>query len=298
MWKNRKTVLLTFAMAFVLSFLGAQENQSLRVMTYNIWNGFDWGKDTDRKANAIQWIKSKKPDVLALQEMCGYDEQQLKKDAQQWGHPYVQLLKSEGYPTALTSNKPIVLKERALDSFWHGLLHCSTYGIDFFVIHLSPFDSGIRLDEARQITERIQNLKNNRYIILGDFNAFSPMDASWMEKKDALRRQYAENKNKEYSNLREGEFDYAVLSEFLAAPSIDVCLGKIDLKQGTSYPTKVFTNPNDKKSGASAKGRRIDFILSSPSLTKHCIKAQVYNQEETHLLSDHYPIMAEYQIAQ
>ena len=125
-------------------------------MTYNIWNGFEWGKDSVRKDNCIEWIKSQDPDVLALQELCGYTEEQLRKDAVRWGHPHVQLLKTEGYPTALTSKRPIKLKERMVEPFWHGLLHCESFGIDFYIVHLSPADSKIRLDEAQMITKRIK----------------------------------------------------------------------------------------------------------------------------------------------
>ncbi len=41
------------------SFSQEQEISNVRIMTYNIWNGFDWGRDSKRKANCINWIKSK-----------------------------------------------------------------------------------------------------------------------------------------------------------------------------------------------------------------------------------------------
>ena len=206
-------------------------------MTYNIWNGFEWGKDSTRKENCIQWIKSQKPDVLALQELCGYTEQQLKEDARKWGHQYVQLLKTEGYPTALTSNQPIQLKERVVKPFWHGLLHCKTYGIDFFVVHLSPADCDFRLKEAKMIAKKVIELSTKNYIILGDFNALSPFDANILERNDQLKEKYkSEKKNNEYSNLRLGEFDYSVIAQFLALPAIDVCLNRME-------PTAAYTFP-------------------------------------------------------
>ena len=186
-YKNGVLIGIAIVLCHAFSFAQEQENVKVSIMTYNIWNGFDWGKDATRKASCINWIKSKKPDILALQELCGYDEEQLKEDALKWGHPYVQILKTEGYPTALTSNKPIQVKERIMVSFWHGLLHCETYGIDFFVVHLSPSDSDIRLEEAKQITKKINELQTDSYVILGDFNALSPMDASWIEKNQDLK---------------------------------------------------------------------------------------------------------------
>lgn len=287
--------LATFILTFGFSFSQDRDTANLRIMTYNIWNGFDWGKDTTRKSDCITWIRSQNPDILALQELCGYDEQQLRDDALLWGHPYVQILKTEGYPTALTSKQPIETKERITESFWHGLLHCMTYGIDFFVVHLSPADSQIRLQEAKQITEKIAKLDSDAYIILGDFNAISPMDATWVHENQSLKSKYSSNQEDKYSNLRLGEFDYSVISEFLACPSVDVCLGKVNLEEGHTFPTPILIGKYDNTSLTIVENRvRIDYILASPSLAKSCKQAHIFNQKETSFLSDHYPVIAEF----
>ena len=54
------------------------------------------------------------PDVLALQELCGYDEKQLKADAAKWGHNYVKILKTRGYPVGLTSLENQLLQKNLL----------------------------------------------------------------------------------------------------------------------------------------------------------------------------------------
>ena len=271
------------------------EGSSLRVMSYNIWNGFEWGKDSVRKAMCIAWIKKQEPDVLALQELCGYTEEQLRKDALQWGHEYVQLLKTEGYPTALTSNRPIQLKERIVAPFWHGLLHCETYGIDFYVVHLSPADCNIRLAEARMITDRVKEGSTEPYIILGDFNAYSPLDGSWLEENTALRNRALQQSSEEHSNLRIGEFDYSVISEFLALPAVDVCLGKMDLQKAFTFPTAALIGKFNHTDQTVVQYRvRIDHILASPALALNCTFATVFNQQDTQQLSDHFPVMAEF----
>jgi endonuclease/exonuclease/phosphatase family metal-dependent hydrolase len=294
-YKNAILIIIAILLATDLSFSQEAGSTNVRIMTYNIWNGFDWGKDSIRKADCINWIKSKKPDVLALQELCGYTEQQLKEDALKWGHGYVHLLKTDGYPTALTSNKPIKVKERAIDSFWHGLLHCETYGIDFFVVHLSPADSDFRLDEARMITNKIKALQSDSYIILGDFNSMSPFDATWIEQNQDLKAKYTPKKEQKHSNLRLGEFDYSVISEFLATPAVDVSLGKIDLKDGYTFPSPILIGKfNNTPESIVSNRTRIDYILASPALAKRCNKAQVFNQADTNVLSDHYPVLAEF----
>ena len=295
----KERILLILLVLVLSDLLVAQnpEKSTLRIMTYNIWNGFEWGKDSLRHHNTIEWIKSQEPDVLALQELCAYTVEKLQEDALRWGHPYVQILKTEGYPTALTSNKPITLIERIVEPFWHGLLHCKTYGIDFYVVHLSPADCNIRLNEARLITERIQKNKNDAYIILGDFNALSPYDAKRMEMNNELKNRLLQNENKEYSNLRMGAFDYSVVSEFLACPAIDLCLGSIDLHEAFTFPTPALTGRFNQTSETIIRNRvRIDYILSSPALGKSLKRVKIFNQEDTHLLSDHYPMMAELDI--
>ncbi len=298
MKKNRLLVLFLFVFANV-TLAQIQPASQLRIMTYNIWNGFDWGKDSIRKAHTIEWIKGQKPDVLALQELCSYTEALLKEDALQWGHQYVVLLKTEGYPTALSSNRPIILKERIVEPFWHGLLNCETYGIDFYVVHLSPADCNIRLDEARLVSERIRKNKNHSYVILGDFNSISPLDAYWMEKNTGLKDRILSNKNEKYSNLRKGEFDYSVMSEFLACPAVDLCLGRNVLHEAYTFPTPALIGKYNQTSQTVVEYReRIDYILASPALALKCKKVEVFNKEDTHILSDHYPVMAVFDLSQ
>ncbi len=296
------TRLLTFLIFTIPFTMVAQEVEkprkaTLKVMTYNIWNGFDWGKDSVRRRQTVQWIAEQAPDVVALQELCGYTEEQLKMDAAQWGHAYTQLLKTEGYPTGITSNQPIDIVEKKVDTFWHGLLHVRTYGIDFYVVHLSPADVDFRLLEARQITARIQEGAPEHFIILGDFNGHSPMDAQAMELKTGLRERRTPKEGAQYSNLRLGEFDYAAMSEFLALPAVDLALGRVDLvAEGHTFPTPVLVGLYDQTEQTVIQNRvRIDYILASPELAKSCTGLQIFNQRGTHDLSDHYPVMAEFE---
>ncbi|WP_420322643.1 endonuclease/exonuclease/phosphatase family protein [Flagellimonas sp.] len=292
-------ILLMLCVSLTASAQEQSKDSTLKVMSYNIWNGFDWGKDEARREKCVNWIKSKKPDVVALQELCGYTEEMLKEDALKWGHKYVQLLKTEGYPTALTSNRPIELMERKIDSFWHGLLHCKTYGIDFYVVHLSPADAKFRLREAKMIVEDIQKSQSNSYVILGDFNANSPFDAYALEKNNGLREKYRpKSADAKHSNLLNGNFDYSVIGQFLACPAVDLALNKVDLvNQGYTFPSPVLTGKYDHTDKSIVENRvRIDYILASPNLGKTCQRFEIFNHKETHGLSDHYPVMAEFRL--
>jgi len=271
---------------------------SIKVMTYNIWNGFDWGKDLDRKDRLINWVKSKDPDVLALQELCGYTEAQLSQDAAQWGHPFAVLLKTEGYPLGFTSKEPINLVEKMVEPLWHGMLHCQTYGLDFFVVHLSPSDLATRRDEARIITEKIRAVKKEgrQYMVLGDFNALSPFDANHLAGNQALLQRYLESdrKKEKYQNLEHGQLDYSVISAFLSVPTIDVCQKFLDRTPNFTSPTPILIGSYyTSQQEIDEFHKRIDFILTSPELANSCQSAVIYNGPDTGYLSDHYPVMAE-----
>ena len=61
---------LTLTLCFMALGLNAQdEKKPLKVISYNIWNGFDFRKDVERKNNVIDWFAYQKPDVVALQEL-------------------------------------------------------------------------------------------------------------------------------------------------------------------------------------------------------------------------------------
>ena len=276
----------------------SQESQStIKVITYNVWNGFEWGKDTVRKDKLISWVKSQHPDVLALQELNGYTQEKLLADAKKWGHNYAEILKTSGYPVGITSNKPIEVKERILKNMHHGALHCRIACIDFFVIHLSPHSYQKRNEESKIILKKLSKLskKQNMFIVLGDFNSVSPFDSDLYKGKDTLLSSFraAESQNSHIKNLLNGEFEYGVISSFLAYPLIDVTQKyTLGYDERVSFPTQVFET--EKGNGRPEKSRRIDYILVSSFLSKKCINAKVLNQTETSYLSDHYPVMAEF----
>jgi exonuclease III len=123
------------------------------------------------------------------------------------------------------------------------------------------------------------------------------MDAYWMEQKSDLKNKMQSNNNDKYSNLRMGEFDYSVISEFLACPAVDLSLGRIDLHEAYTFPAPVLIGKFSQTSETIVQNRvRIDYILASPSLALKCEKVEIFNTEETHMLSDHYPMMAEFKI--
>lgn len=276
-----------------------ESTTSLKVMTYNIWNGFDWGKDLDRKAELTQWVKSQDLDVLALQELCSYTQEQLRTDAKKWGHNYAVLLKTSGYSVGISSKEPIKLKEKILDNMHHGALHCEIAGIDYFVIHFSPHNRAKRHEESTIIRNKLSQLseQQNKYMVLGDFNALSPFDAHLYTGNSELlaAKRKSESKRDEVRNLLKSQLDYGVISSLLGFPMIDVTQKFTSTwDERVSFPSQVFEI--EKGEGRAATSTRIDYILCSPFLATKCTNAKVLNNKESFYLSDHYPVVAEFNL--
>ncbi len=281
----------------LVTFFSSFSQENLKIMSYNIWNGFDWGKDSVRKEKVCAWIELQNPDVLALQELCGYSQKQLAEDAKKWGHQYAEILKTSGYPVGITSNKPIVVKAKIIENMHHGALHCQTYGIDFMVIHFSPFSHKKRHEEADIILSKLSEIKQqqDKFIVLGDFNAVSPFDAHLYTDNEEMMASMKEREktHKHVRNLAMGELEYGAIGAYLGFPLIDVVQKYTKgLEDRISCPTPVFEK--EKGGGRHPNSRRIDYIMVSPVLGKACTNAKVLNKEETFYLSDHYPVMAEF----
>ena len=291
----KKTLILF--LCFLSAGLHAQD-KDLKVITYNIWNGFDFRKDVDRKNGVIDWLVDQKPDVLALQELCGYDQETLLEDAKKWGHNHAVILKDNCHSVGLTSMSPIVIKEKVLEGLWHGMLHCETFGVDFFVVHLSPKDRDFRVKESNIIISKISSIENKSFVVLGDFNSHSPFDGDIdMESPEFLERiRMSDSNNKANNNLLDSEFDYSVMSSFMSYPLIDVTQRFVSSQDRFTFPAEVLLKNYTSKELLEKNRRRIDFIMASRELAKNCVNSSVHNDKEAGLLSDHYPVVAEFKL--
>ncbi|MEN8203225.1 MAG: endonuclease/exonuclease/phosphatase family protein [Bacteroidota bacterium] len=280
---------------------GAQHGDTLRIITYNIWNGFDWGKDTLRASSFQEWMKTMDSDVAALQELCAYNETKLQQEADRWGHSYAVLLKKSGYSVGLTSRYPIELIEKIFEGMHHGALHCRTAGIDFLVVHLHPGSIKKRRKEMQILLKKIAEIRKSgdRFVVLGDFNAHSPFDAHLYDPEGPLltrMREKGQNKADLTGNLVNNNLDYAVLSGFLSFPLHDVLLPhSTTLWERGSFPGRVLGPLNGESSEQlDARMERIDYILVSESMAPDCVNAKICNGADNWDLSDHYPVIADF----
>ena len=269
--------------------------EKLQVISYNIWNGFE--HDASRRANFINWIKGQQPDILAMTELVGFTEKDLGQLASEYGHKYYAIVKEEGYPVGITSNEPITVVKKQVEGFWHGMLHVKTHGLDMIVTHLSPHDWKFRLKEAQMLTSYIQDNQLDNCMVMGDFNAYSPFDADWVETHAQLieNMQKWDAEQETYRNMRDGRFDYSVLSKFLSIGLTDICRLYVPADKRTTFPAAFLYGWQHGDTRLHGIGERLDYILVSPSLVSRCLDARIHNGIETEGISDHYPVSVDLQ---
>ena len=298
---NKNIILLLIA--FSLNFQVLCQTEQFKVMSYNIWNGFDWGKDKVREDALIEWLKKQDADVIGFQELNGFTADKLQELASRWGHPYSILLKEDGYPIGITSKTPLLLKTKMIGGMWHGMLHAQTLGIDVIVVHLSPQDWKFRRREAEILSDYIQNVLiqsgQEKYMVLGDFNAHSPFDIDFdknnptelrlARQADSIR--LAEKGKDAFINLRMGNTDYSVMAKFLSIPLIDVVRPHIPDSRLKSFPTPLVTKDMDPEDREKYQ-KRIDYILTGTYFEDKVVHAEIINYGQPERLSDHFPVIA------
>lgn len=302
--KKRSPKFFLIIIYFFISLGNASaQKTNLKVITYNIMDGFNFGKDTTRQRKLSKWIKGKQPNVVALQELCGYSDERLKTEALQWDHKFSVLLKNTGYSVGITADRPIKLIERRTEGMWHGMLQVEIDGINFFVIHLSPDDYLIRRRESGIILAKVNSLISNgqECIVLGDFNASSPFDDDLLKDKTLLLNANiaGDAKSDKYKHLANNYFDYSVISMFLSTPMIDVCQKFVPANTRFSYSSPALI-PRYRKNleDVVKKRERLDYIMVSPKLALKCNFANIINNAETDYLSDHYPLEAQFSFSE
>ena len=260
----------------------------VRVISYNIFNGFDNGKDTDREDRFVKWIVEKDPEIMMLQELCGFTQAKLEKLARKWGHNYATIVKENGYPVGITSKKPLNIKAKLVKGYGHGLLHVETYGLNILTTHLNPNDTDKRREEAHNVIKYIRDNNLSNVVLAGDMNSHSPFDLDYLENiSTELTAKYGGKTSK---NLLNGKIDYSVIATYLSYPLIDACALYTTLEQRFSYPTPILYSITKNRIIRAKTNERLDYIFVTPDMRNKVVDGFIWNGEETEYLSDHFPV--------
>lgn len=307
---QRMTMLIGFSCLADVSVTYAEDPFSLKepitVLNYNVFNGFRGGSSFK---TGVSWINSVASDIAGWQELVGWSEKRLQDTAKQWQHPYAATLKGGGYNIGISSRQEIQVITRQTSGFWHGYLHCRTYGIDIIVCHLWPGSRRGQLKEANQLRDLVQSLasKGREVILMGDFNAHIASDAQWVNQQTPLieRRLPSDSKRAELDRyIVAGKWNFDVMDKIMEAPLTDLVGMNFaqrvkaptyeQLLQLGSFPTRVLNHVNTE---ALQRGflERIDFILATPGLSKLNTEAQIVREPDVlEKISDHYPVIAKF----
>ncbi|MFI3295400.1 MAG: endonuclease/exonuclease/phosphatase family protein [Rikenellaceae bacterium] len=277
----KRTLLTLVAILSLTTTTKAQEADSIRIMSYNIWNGFTEAQN--KRDLFIDFITAKDPEILGYQELCTFKQADLEALAQEIGHPYAIICKEGGYPVGISSKEPITLIEKRIDGYGHGMLHVQTYGLDVIVTHLNPHKASERQKQVKNITDYMQDAGlSDNVVVMGDMNAHSPMDA------DQLELTAKTHPERTRGGLGDDNYDYSVIAKYLAYPLIDVYPKYVEAAYRETYPTLVFSTTEAERTRRYTN--RIDFLLIAPNLEEAVYNATIHNHGRADYISDHYPI--------
>lgn len=254
------------------------EVDTLRLISYNILEGMKLDQTTG-KTELAAWVRSMNPDILALQEANKFTQESLERLAASYGHPYVvtNIKKGDNYPVALTSKYPVEVIAKITEGVYHGAIHVRIRGVNIVVLHLWPHATGsngyadgnsYRMAEITAFLDGTLKAHPGevRWLMMGDFNSVSPLDA------DDLPGGVGLNYDVHTKVLGSGYHDLMRSYRGYFIPSC---------------PTAAFAGGN---------ATRIDFIYGSSAMLSDMTCVETVRDDFTDTRSDHYPLMTEFRV--
>lgn len=262
---------------------------TLTALTWNTLFGGRDGANEHRARAQIELIREFKPDVFLMQEAKGFEANggawlyALEKEIGMRG--FLALAPRTGQHVAIFIRKPLLpvsfdgdgaLFHHALATLKVALPH-SDRVITFLSAHLCPNGPHVRLREAAHLA--VHAAPDRLTLLTGDFNSASPHDpdpTDWAALPAHHRTRYL-------AEDLQG-VDRKVLAQLEAAGWVD--LGhRLDEDKTPTVPTAAFQ-------GTEFATMRCDYLLASQALAERACSYQVIRTQATDMASDHYPVLA------
>ena len=251
----------------------------IELINWNTYHLFDHQKHEEQ---ATDWLKQRRPSIVALQEVLHVNARELSTLSQTWGHPYAVMHKESGYPVALTSSAPITVVERRTTGFHHGYLHAQTHGYHVFVVHFWP-DKVHEAEHVAQLARRLLEA-GKPVLIVGDFNAEIRHDEAYLQQHG--------HQGKVVDGQR--VFDYRITDAFLNSGFVDVVHQQDPGAHYTFGSPALIPQWRKDLADVGTSRRRIDYVFADAETAKHIAKAEVITNDRTvGQWSDHYPIQVQ-----
>tara|TARA_Y100000034_G_C6879639_1_gene402824 strand:- start:1077 stop:1973 length:897 start_codon:yes stop_codon:yes gene_type:complete len=296
----------------------------LKVMAYNIFfgfhkiGGFENGHmllqlEPERVKAVVKTVLKEDPDILFLTEAWYQDLVDYRKIFPQFKAAFgdgKHFLFSK-YP--LTARK-IFMEKRVPDkAYTSAKINLGKKKVHFIGVH--PSHSGmhhtnekVRTDIFRKIFKKVVKSKKN-LIMAGDFNSLSPRDKynakalidgnlKWSMKHDeylGLSEEEEENMTKPQLRKHMRKYWKKHIDEYLTAGVIKYVEseGLIDAHKNLPRAQR-YTNPTKMDRIDDGQKWRIDYIFITPDIKVK--SAKIPKNKLTEIASDHYPIIAEFEI--
>ncbi|MDG4808668.1 endonuclease/exonuclease/phosphatase family protein [Micromonospora sp. WMMD1120] len=266
----------------------------LRVMTWNIRTG---GRDrggVDRLDGVVRVVDAQAPDVLALQELRGFDSDGLMADVADRVGMTPHLARScVGQPVAVLVRPPY----RLLDAgtlrrpFHHAaarvVVATAAGPLTVLGAHLYPYSGGRRQMEVDWLVAALRRAPGPLTLVAGDLNSLDPAvdHTARLAGLPALYR-------RRHLRRRGGAVDTRAVARLLDAGLVDLWPARnADAPEadGHTVPTGL--------GGAEFAGMRLDYLLASPALAQRAGACRVVRDDGAGTASDHYPVIADLDLA-
>jgi exodeoxyribonuclease-3 len=231
----------------------------MRLLTWNILNG-----GRDRLATIAAVLARESPDLLALQELRGFDRRGIATLADSLGMTAHLAPSVFGQAVAVLVRPPLRIdRGRSVTCRLHHAAAEVTVGpLTVVSTHLNPRSGYRRYREATWLAARYR--RRGRVLLAGDLNACSPADDP---------------------DPAEGRSDPRAISAFERA-------GLTDLWRLTgSGPGN--TVPTGEGVGEAFRPMRLDYVFGTPAVVPLVRSVRVLRGGEIEYASDHYPLVAE-----
>ncbi|MEU5784046.1 endonuclease/exonuclease/phosphatase family protein [Micromonospora lupini] len=260
----------------------------MRVLTWNIRTG---GRDrggADRLEQVVQVVNQQAPDVLALQELRGFDSDGLMADVAGRVGMTPHLARScFGQPVAVLVRPPYrVLAAGALRRPFHHaaarvVVSTSAGPLTVFAAHLYPYSGGRRRMEVDWLVAAMRRAPGPLTLLAGDLNSLDPT-VDHTERLAGMPALYRRR------HLRRGGrgVDTRAIARLLAADLVDLWpssnVGAPEA-EGLSVPTRF--------GGAEFAGMRLDYLFGTRAVAERVRGCRVIRGGAADTASDHYPLL-------
>ncbi|WP_431886537.1 endonuclease/exonuclease/phosphatase family protein [Micromonospora wenchangensis] len=267
----------------------------LRVMTWNIRTGGRDRTGPDRRDLVCRVVTAQAPDVLAVQELRGFDRPGvLAGFADRLAmRPYL-ARSCFGQPVAVLVRLP--WRTRSAGPVRRPLHHAAqrvelatTAGpLTVFSVHLDPYTGLRRRIEAGWLAAAVRRVPGELALLAGDLNTLDPgTDHTGRVARlpVAYRRRHLR---------RDGRtVDTRAVARLLAAGLVDLWTHAAGPADPGGSAEAGLTAPTRHGGGVEFSGMRLDYLLGTPALAARLRDVHVVRGGDTEYASDHYPVVAD-----